>query len=81
MLRCQLITQEGVLHPNIIMIFEIILVIEASSANAEQGFSTLRRNLQENRIYMSNERLNQILTVKINLSMLHNLIEDYNNVI
>ena len=71
---CQLITQDWALYPNIKMIIEIILVIQAKSANVEWGFSTLRRNLQENGLYkqlnQSKERLNQIFTVKINLPMI-----------
>ena len=77
----QLSTQEEALYLNIKIITEIILVIQAISVNVEQGFSTLRKNLRENHLSMSNEGLNQILTVKINLPMLRNLIEDCDNVI
>ena len=81
MLWCRLITQEGALYLNIKIIIEIILVIQASSVNVELGFSTLRRTLQKNYLSVPNERLNQILTVRINLPMLCNLIEDCNNVV
>ena len=58
------------------MHIEILLVLQGSSAVVEQGFSTLHRILRENRLAMSNKRLNQLLMVKINLPVLHSLIKD-----
>ena len=52
------------------MLIEILLVLQGSSAVVERAFSTLRRILRENRRAMSKERLNQLLTVKINLPVL-----------
>ena len=74
-------TQEGSLHPHIEMLTEILLVLQGRSAVVERGFSTLRRILRENRLAMSSERLNQLLTVKINPPVLQNLIKDCDNVI
>ena len=59
------------------MLIEILLVLQGSSAVVGRGFSTLCQILHENRLAMSNERLNQLLTVKINLPALHNLIKDW----
>ena len=81
MLWCRVASQEGLLYPNISILLDIVLVMQGSSAVVERGFSTLRRNLRENRLSMSNERLNQILTVKINLPALRNLIKDCDDVI
>ena len=63
------------------MLIEILLVLQGSSAVVERVFSTLRRILRENRLAMSNERLNQLLMVKINLPVLHSLTKDCDNVI
>ena len=78
MLWSHFLTQEGSLYPHMEMLIEILLVLQGSSAVVEQGISTLHRILRENRLAMSNERLNQLLTVKINLPVLHNLIKDCN---
>lgn len=40
------------------------------------GFSTLRRNLRENRLSMKNDRLNSILMIKINLPVLRTVLFD-----
>ena len=81
MLWCRVASQEGLPYPNSSMLLDIMLVMQGSSAVVEQGFSTLWRNLRENRLSMSNERLNQILTVKTNLHALRNLIKDCDDVI
>ena len=81
MLWSRFLPQEGSLHPHMEMLIEILLVLQGSSAVVERGFSTLRQILHENRLAMSNEWLNQLLTVKINLPVLHNLIKDCDNVI
>ena len=70
------LTQEWSLYPHMEMHIEILLVLQGSSAVVEQGFSTLHRILRENRLAMSNKRLNQLLMVKINLPVLHSLIKD-----
>ena len=64
------LTQERSLYPHMEMLIEILLVLQGSSAVVERAFSTLRRILRENRLAMSKERLNQLLTVKINLPVL-----------
>ena len=61
------------------MLIEILLVLQGSSV--ERGFSTLCQILHENRLAMSSEWLNQLLMVKFNLPVLHNLIKDFDNVI
>ena len=60
------------------MLIEILLVLKRSSTVVERDFSPLCRTLRENRLAMSDEQLNQLLTVKINLPVLHNLIKDCN---
>ena len=70
------LTQEGSFYPHMEMFIEILLVLQGSSAVVERGFSTLRQILCENPVAMSNERLSQLLTGKINLPVLHNLIKD-----
>ena len=55
MLWSHFLTQEGSLYPHMEMLIEILLVLRGSSAVVEQGFSTLRRILRENRLAMSNE--------------------------
>ena len=81
MLWSRFLTQEGSLYPHMEMLIEILLVLQGSSAVVERGFSTLHRILHENRLAMSNRQLNQLLMVKINLPVLHNLIKDCDNVI
>ena len=81
MIWSHFLTQEGSLYPHMEMLIEILLVLQGSSAVVEQGFCTLRRILCENRLAMSNKRLHQLLTVNINLPVLHNLIKDCDNII
>ena len=69
-LSSRFLTQERSLYPHMEMLTEILLVLQGSSAVVERAFSTLRRILRENRRAMSKERLNQLLTVKINLPVL-----------
>ena len=45
------------------------------------GFSTLRRNLRESRLSITNERLNAILVLKINIPVLRLVVDDFNNVL
>ena len=79
MLWSHFLTQKGSLYPHMEILIEILLVLQGSSV--EWGFSNLCQNLHENCLAMSNEWLNQLLMVKFNLPVLHNLIKDCDNVI
>ena len=76
MMWCRVLTSTAHLYPAASLLIEIMLVMQGSSSVVERGFSTLRRNLRENRVSMDNKRLNQILLVKTNLNSLHKVIKN-----
>ena len=57
-------------------LIEIMLVMLTGSSVVERGFSTVRCMLRESRLSMQNTRLNQVLIVKCNLSVLRKIIPD-----
>lgn len=63
--------------PHFLLIIELCLCLILSSSTVERGFSTLKRHLSDSRLSLSNEKLDELLVVRINVPVLMKLDPAY----